>query len=616
MNLLTNSTSNDWSNALGWTLLHSLWQGLAILLIVFAGLRFIPAIYSRLRYAVACGGLLLFMLASFFTFIYLKSQQFTPVSIQAIVNHGIEIKQDPGVELSSLARVLSLISSTIQMNMPWILTTWIAGFLFFAIRLAGGAFYTYNLRSAAVPIDNEWSDHIQAISKKLGIQRLIALAESGAISTPVVIGYFKPVILIPVGMLTGLTTEQLETIFLHELAHIKRHDYLINFLQSVIETIFFFNPFIWSLSNLIRREREYCCDDLVVTQHGGARAYAQALVQLSEVRLSKHVFALSLVEDKNQLLNRIRRIMEKSVKNYSGKSRIITPAILLIAGLLCISWLGIHRENGFSRDPLLSADQDTPKRKNEKSARYSRKTVVTTDENGQPHEEIVEEFEGDEDLRPFVQVIPPIPDISPVIPMMPVPPVDPVLPDLDFEAIPDTIPPFGFHFNNQQHWENFAKYFEESFQHRFEDLQVMGDSGLSNLMQDFELNFKLDDWHGGFENFNIPQDAFKDLKDFDAGPFKHLEEQMERLREFDMDHFRDFGGEPRDGEGNFHRYQNALREQLIKDGYLSKSEKIKTIERTDDFFKVNGIEIKKSDHQKYEDLHEKYFPRRRLQKLE
>src|SRR5690606_16836980 len=106
----------------------------------------------------------------------------------------------------------------------------------------------------------------------------------------------------------------------------------INFIQSVVETIFFFNPFVWILSRLIRREREYCCDDLVVRRYGSARVYADALVQLAETRLSAHGFALSLAEEKNQLLTRIRRIMERSVNNPSGRNRIIVPALLLAVG--------------------------------------------------------------------------------------------------------------------------------------------------------------------------------------------------------------------------------------------------------------------------------------------
>src|SRR5688572_16942070 len=178
--------------------------------------------------------------------------------------------------------------------------------------------------------------------------------------------------------------------------------------------------------------------------------------------------------------------MENSVNNHSGIDRPIMPAMLLLADLFNISWLGIRQENSSKQDPL--ADQDTVIRKKENAARYSRRSIITLDEKGQPHEEIVEEFEGDEEMRPLIvqdfeniTAIPGISDIFPVMPapsvdpvlrvmsvpfvdpvlmVMPVPPVDPVLPDVEFEAITDTIP-FGFHFKDRKHWEEFSKDFEE-----------------------------------------------------------------------------------------------------------------------------------------------------------
>jgi beta-lactamase regulating signal transducer with metallopeptidase domain len=138
--------------------------------------------------------------------------------------------------------------AAVQRNIPLIITVWIAGLILFTARLLSGLAYTIRLTSSSLAVENEWSEYIHRTAAALGINRVIALAQSHAINSPMVIGYFKPVILIPLGMLSGLTTEQLETIFLHELAHIKRHDYLINLIQSVVETIFFFNPAIWVLS--------------------------------------------------------------------------------------------------------------------------------------------------------------------------------------------------------------------------------------------------------------------------------------------------------------------------------------------------------------------------------
>ncbi|MEX2230890.1 MAG: M56 family metallopeptidase [Cyclobacteriaceae bacterium] len=596
MNIIADLVYKDLTNAFGWALIHSVWQSMIILLIVFACLRFIPAVLSGIRYAVACSGLFLFIATSVFTFIHLMGQSTgtSPLQVQ-VTNPEIEFAFYQEAEtISPATQAFSLISSAVQSNMPLILLVWAAGFLLFFARLSTGVLYTCKLRSEALPLENVWSEYIKIAKQKLGINRLITLGESAAISTPMVIGYFKPVILIPVGMLTGLTTEQLETIFLHELAHIKRHDYLINFVQSVIETVFFFNPFIWSLSNIIRREREFCCDDLVIRHHGGAGAYAHALVQLAEVRLSAHLFALSLADDKNQLLNRIRRIMENSVKNYSGKNRMIIPAILLLAGLFSISWLGIQQEKGFKEGPSRS-DQDTVVRKNEKGAHYSGRSIITLDEEGQPHEEI------------------PVPSVEPVLMVIPVPPVDPVLPDVELEAIPDTIP-FGLHFKDRKQWEKFSKDFEEKFKTRFEDSYSKHQAGLSEIMKEMQEKFQSQDWLA-MEHFRFPdeailkaqEDALRNLEDFETHhTFKDLHKNLETLQE-NLEHMQNLDLGRWDHDGYLQKYDDALRKQLISDGYLSENEPVERMEWNDDSFKVNGTEIKDSDRKKYRDLHDKYF---------
>jgi beta-lactamase regulating signal transducer with metallopeptidase domain len=185
------------------------------------------------------------------------------------------------------------------------------------MRLFGGWLKVQRLRASAIPVEEQWNERLRILARKLKVNQLVLLAESAMTEAPVVIGYFKPMILIPLGMLGGLSTEQLESIITHELIHIRRRDYLVNLLQSVLEILFFFNPFVWVISGIIRREREHCCDDAVIALHGNPLAYAHALTALEEAKLSRAGIALSLAEDKNQLLNRIKRIMEKSVRTYS-----------------------------------------------------------------------------------------------------------------------------------------------------------------------------------------------------------------------------------------------------------------------------------------------------------
>jgi bla regulator protein BlaR1 len=638
MNVLNEFLSNRWADAVGWTLLHSLWQSLAILSIVFIILRFLPATRSALRYGVSCAGLLLTLITSAGTFLYIASTSTRALSITPYSPHGVSFGNGE-VALTIAAEAFLKVTAFVQTNMPLIVTAWIAGFILFSLRLAGGFMYTGKLRSTALPVEKEWAAHLQRLSVRLGIRRLVKVGESIRIGTPMVIGYMKPIILLPVGMVAGLTTEQLEAILLHELAHIKRHDFLINVVQSFIETVFFFNPFTWKLSDLIRREREYCCDDLVIRESGSARTYAYALAQLEQARLSRNTLVLSLAADKNQLLHRIKRIMEKSVQTYSGKDRMIIPAFLLIAGVLCASWLSIQEEKDFTGDRVL-VKQDTSIHKNRKAAKFSKKTITTSDENGQPHEEITESFEGDEDLRPFVDPsIPAPPEVSPFISAEPFEQVEPWIPsiDLDFDALPDSFPKAGFNLRDIKQWEEFSKEFQDKFHEKFDDF-AEHQAALAEVMREMEEKFQSMDlaamgarWTDSdlsqADMHKAQEEALRNIQEFNsahAGNLKAQEEALESLRELDSQHalnlsdmnegladlqmnLRHFNEDLTKRSQNLERFEKAIRAQLIKDGYLSESEKIKTLEFTDDEFKVNGKSIKDSDKKKYQELHDEFL---------
>jgi bla regulator protein blaR1 len=604
MTAITDLFTGGWANTFGWTLFHSLWQSAAILLLVQISLRVIPASRSGVRYAVACGGLLLLILGSLVTFISLADYGLAAVPGNRPI-HGVALTDKAASgETSAIATAVTHIGGEIQQNMPAIILLWLSGFIFFALRLAGGLLYTHRLKANARPLKNEWDDYIRHLAGRLGIGRLISLAESSAVTTPMVIGYLKPVVLIPTAMLTGLSGEQLEMIFLHELAHIRRHDYLMNVLQSIVEIIFFFNPFVWLISGLIRREREFCCDDLVVREHGSARSYAHALAQLAEIRHTSAGFAIALVGDKNQLLNRIRRIMEKSFIHHPRRNRILVPAILLVSALLCISWLGIQEHRSPEQDSLI-AEQDTILPEKENTARYSRRSIITIDKNGEPHEEIIEEFEGDESLRPLLKNS--IPDISALAPPPPPGFMSPVLPQLP--AMPDTIPlPRGL--GDEEQWEAFSKAFEENFRMNFDSLFSLRHHDASRLMEKLE-QFGLQDWPQSFD-FSFPHGRFEDLENGEV--FKELQEELRQFRELNMDHFKhfkDFGIDSALHRGG--RYQDALREALVEDGYLSQGEQIESLEWSDETFKVNGKEIKPADEEKYRALNQKFFNRRPLE---
>lgn len=606
--------AGDWAQRLGWTLLHSLWQGLVIFAAVYIALRLIPLQKSQLRYMLACAGLLLILFSSAVTFMTTDAAAPVPtethpseMAYMAFASYTVE------EDVPLYTEILSAVGTFVGNLMPLIVAAWVAGFLFFGLRLVMGLRYNQKLIASAIPLEDEWALYIKETAENLGIHRLVSLAQLASINTPVVIGYLKPVILIPMGMVTGLSTEQLQTIFLHELAHIKRNDYLVNVIQSLVEVVLFFNPFVWRISDMIRTEREYCCDDMVVRRHGGVRAYAHALAQLAENSLLAPVFALPATGSKNQLLNRIKRIMEKSVANQTVRSRMLVPAILLLAGLFCISWLGIQKdEEHFSGDA--AGPQDTIIENNMNGARYSRRSIITIDENGQPHEEIIEKFEGNEELRPLMQKqfesFQDFPSLTPPLPRSFHAPALPAVP-----APPDTIPP-PLNLNDQKEWEEFSRTFQERFEEGFGDVFAFKEGELSDMLKELEEKFGSEDWPSRFD-FDLPSMSFDSAHSFfDKESFKQLEQELEQLRSLNFERFEKLKEGFDGGARKMDRYEDVLLEQLRKDGYLSEDETIQSLEWNNEVLKVNGKQIKEADEEKYREINRQYFNRKPLEKFE
>lgn len=518
MNMVTEGMPIDWISAIGWTLLHSLWQASIIFLLVMIVLRFIPAVQSSLRYMVASASLLLLSAITVATFIQ-QAGTFTNADIPATPIYLHTVYFPPArVEDHALGFP---VMSWLEQNMAWIVLLWAIGFLVFALRWAMGLYHSYRIRSDAQMLGGEWFDYVQRTARALNIRQPVNIAESVAIAAPLVLGYIKPLILIPAGMIGGLSTQQLETIFLHELAHIRRNDYLMNFFQTIIECIFFFNPFVRMISNTVRREREYCCDDIVVAMHGNHSAYAHALVRLAEARLAAPAFALSLTGDKNQLLARIKRIMERSAKNSTLNSRLLIPVLLVAGALASISWMSADRDDENNTVAMWKADTVPHKHKDGRSARFSRQRIVTIDENGQPHEEVIQEFEGNEELRALLESHMSFFNDSAFA--------------NGFQGFNagqfhgrmmtlwnDTIPPLG-----QKDWQAFADDFEARFGEHFRDF-FQGHADPSGLMEEFERNFGWQQWSTPFET--LPLDSLNKLHHDDV--FRNFREEFEKFRDF------------------------------------------------------------------------------------
>ena len=193
---------------------------------------------------------------------------------------------------------------------------------------------------ASQPAPAEWQQSLERIAARVGASRPVRLLVSSLVEVPVVIGWLRPVILVPVGSLTGLPVEHVTALLAHELAHIRRHDYLASILQSIAEAVLFYHPAVWWVSQQIRAERELCCDDLAVAASGDVLTYARALAELESQRPPR--LRPALAANGGSLVNRVRRLIEPSQpvpNNLPGPGAAWAMSLLWLA---CVGVATIH----------------------------------------------------------------------------------------------------------------------------------------------------------------------------------------------------------------------------------------------------------------------------------
>ncbi|HEU0004385.1 MAG TPA: M56 family metallopeptidase, partial [Terriglobia bacterium] len=313
MNTVELMPGKDLAQAAGWTLLHFVWQGCLIALLPFIAQALSPRQSARLRYGTACLALLMMAVTPLITFSLLQG----PVAPASglVLNPEPLPASPPSGRWGSTTPLDSFSPSWLEARvtpwLPWLTVAWLCGVFFFSLRLAGGFFYTQRLtKNGTVPIGTQWQEKLRRLCQQLQVKQTVLLLESVCVQVPTVIGWLRPVILLPTSTLTGLTAQQLEAILAHELAHIRRQDYLVNLLQTAVETLLFYHPAVWWVSKQVRLEREHCCDDLAVAVQGNALAYARALAELESRRASGP--QLALAANGGSLLARIERLLGRS----------------------------------------------------------------------------------------------------------------------------------------------------------------------------------------------------------------------------------------------------------------------------------------------------------------
>jgi beta-lactamase regulating signal transducer with metallopeptidase domain len=319
------------TNALGWTLLHFLWQGALIAGLLAAALALLRHAGSRARYAASCAAMLVMLICAVATFLSLRFGGTLPDhSAPRLVKAALSIPMR-GIDLDASAGT----GTDIAGYFPALVWAWFAGVTAFTIRSVGGwALAVRFARSHTSRADAAWEERLAALAKRLRISKPVRLASSGLAQVPAVVGWLRPVVLVPASVFTGLAPDQIDALLAHELAHVRRHDYLINLLQTAAETLFFYHPAVWWVSRKIREERENCCDDLAVEICGSKVAYVRALTDLEQMRRTTP--RLAMAADGGSLLKRAQRLLRVK-QGASHASSSWTVAIGLAVALLVAS---------------------------------------------------------------------------------------------------------------------------------------------------------------------------------------------------------------------------------------------------------------------------------------
>lgn len=324
---------------LGRALLHFLWQGAVIGLMAAAALQLLRNARPQTRYAVACAALLACLLAPA---MYLIGQIGTttdavaPASTLApAVFTAIATQPAPALDAWSIR---------LDAGLPLIVAMWAAGACVLSLRMAMGVAWLGRLRTTPQgPAHAAWQARLDALCGVLGLHRAVALRLVDSIDSPASAGWWRPVVLLPAALIARMPHELIEALLAHELAHIRRHDYLVNLMQGVVEALLFYHPVTWWLSRQIRNEREHIADRLAAEATGAPRRLALALSELSELLSEPHLsnahhtasFHLAQAAHGGHLMSRIEKLVRPDRQANAG--RVAFPLLGLAAA--CLAFL-------------------------------------------------------------------------------------------------------------------------------------------------------------------------------------------------------------------------------------------------------------------------------------
>jgi bla regulator protein blaR1 len=332
--------SNPMFHALGWMLLHSLWQVLAIALLWRVAMHLARKASANIRYHLSLVALLAIPVVAAITF----SRQY---SIYANASRIVSVEFEDALYAASggtgqfylVQKNYPAMLAQFDAWTPYLFWIYLAGLTVFSIVTILNYSRLYALRFRGVkPLPAAWQKKLSALKARAGILKNIGVFQSERISVPAVVGFFRPVILLPLSMLTTLSPQQIEAILLHELYHIRRKDHIINLLQNLLEILFFYHPATWWISRSLREEREKRVDEWVVAHTGTPLIYAQALVTLEQKRTATLQPVVAATQSKNLLLTRVKNIMTMKTRTFNPGQKMAAMLVILTAAI-SVAWL-------------------------------------------------------------------------------------------------------------------------------------------------------------------------------------------------------------------------------------------------------------------------------------
>jgi len=326
MNAVIALADHPYAQALAWALLHFLWQGALLGLAAMVCFRIFKQ-SSSVRYGIGVATLAAMLAAPVTTTIWIASRSTAVAatdSSMSLVRPEATAPAPLGLVPAATANAAANPTTPPLTNV--VLAIWMVGVLALSIRLLGGWLTAHRVaQRQRRPATPEIQAMAARLAERLALRRIVDVVESAGVAVPIMVGWLKPVIVLPTAVISGFTPDQVEALIVHELAHIRRNDYLVNLLQAAVETVLFYQPAVWWVSGRIRAEREHCCDDVAVTMCDRL-VYARALSDLAALTTP----ALAMAASNGSLVDRVRRILGRPTAE-SGTGAGWLPVFLILA---------------------------------------------------------------------------------------------------------------------------------------------------------------------------------------------------------------------------------------------------------------------------------------------